>query len=88
MPTTLTVGLFWLEINPPGPVHKKLTPGVVELPTRVTVGFTQVFTPPLAEIFGVVIFCKTVAPAVPVQPFWVLVTVTRYGPGTVTIGFC
>ena len=64
----------------------KITPGVVELPLRVTFVLMQVSVPPSAEALGAVAVQITCAEAEAVQPLVVLVTVRVYVPHWFTVG--
>jgi hypothetical protein len=71
------VAFCWLDVNPFGPVQEYVTPGVVELPLTVVVGFEQVMVPAaVAVALGGVAVEVTVADAVLVQPLVELVTLS------------
>ena len=75
-----------MDTKPPGPVHCKVTPGVRELPSRVTELILQFRVPPVADTFGTLASGTTEAVAVAVQPFGE-VTVRVYTPMFDTVGF-
>ena len=74
VPSKLTTGSSCVEVNPPGPVHEKVTPGVTEPPFSVTEILEQVIVPPEAVAFGTLESGDTVAVALEVQPFAGFVT--------------
>jgi hypothetical protein len=75
VPDTSTVGFCCVEVNPPGPLHRKLVPELV-LPCNWTLVVVQVIVPPVALAPGGVVFCVTDAIAELVQPFTLFVTVS------------
>jgi hypothetical protein len=68
-PGDVTTGFGIVEMNPAGPIHRYVTPGVVEDPVKTTAGCVQVILPlAVAVAPGLAMFCVTVAVADPVWP--------------------
>ena len=76
MPTAVADGFCWVEVNPFGPVHAKVTPEVGDPPVSTVVCVPQVTKPPLAVAFGAFVFPVTLTVAAAVQPFELFITVT------------
>jgi hypothetical protein len=87
VPETVTVGFCAVELNPPGPFHRKAVPEVVE-PLSWILVVVQVSVPPDAVAPGSIVFWSTDAVAVLVQPLAEFVTSKLYVPETLTVGFC
>lgn len=87
-PILLTVGFCEPDVNPPGPAHANVAPGVVEAPEITVLLEAQVIIPPVADALGATKSPLTVAVAVEVQLFTGFVTVSVYVPTAVAVGFC
>jgi hypothetical protein len=86
-PGTEVVAFCDVELKPPGPVHRKVTPAVGEEPINVTLGFVHVSVPETEAVApGAVVFVFTTAVSEVLQLFPDMVTV--YVPGALTVGFC
>lgn len=88
MPDIDTTGSSKVEVKPFGPVHLKVTPGVVVVVLSVTEGLAQVIVSVVTDKSGTVGSCVTTVVSELVQPLAKFVTTKMYVPGLLTAGFC